>query len=293
MKHISVLILALLFVLHATAAAIARPPPLLVTVPVANDNSDATTNVTLVDKMNGNHKAYIVNMSVSQDVFTVQRPTRLEKVSEQSQFHQCHIAANGGPFQSNGDSVGGVVVNGQVVSNDFQESNVGFGRTYKNEWILGGIRNSTEATSLFVSDYVTGFDWLVYEGNVTVSSKHRYLRTHDRAPRTAIGVDRLGHLLLLVVDGCEACFRHQGLTLKELARLFQSLGVHHAINLDGGGSTTLVQHSIVLNVPTCHDVPWKCERPVSTIVCLKHKSYHDEESDSENATQDNEEEDAE
>jgi hypothetical protein len=32
---------------------------------------------------------------------------------------------------------------------------------------------------------------------------------------------------------------------------------------------------------------------VSTIVCLKHKSYHDEESDSENATQDNEEEDAE
>lgn len=288
MWHSTVLFLAL-FIRSFTDGA-ARPPR-LVTAPVAaktNNSTDLDTNVTILHNINGHHKAYFVNMSSVRDVFTVQRPITLEKVSSQSRQDKCHFAVNGGPFQSNGDSVGGVVVDGQVVSPDFQDFNVGFGRIYTNQWILGGITNSSEVTSLQVEHYMTGFDWLVYEGKVVVKSERRHLRKHHRAPRTAIGVDKYGHLLLLVVDGCEACFRHQGLTVEELASLFQAHGVHHAINLDGGGSTTLVQDSQVLNVPTCRDVPWKCERPVSTIVCLQRKDVNNKESES----LDNEEEEA-
>ncbi|WP_324717067.1 phosphodiester glycosidase family protein [Carboxydochorda subterranea] len=60
-----------------------------------------------------------------------------------------------------------------------------------------------------------------------------------RQPRSAIGVGRQGRrVILAAVDG-----RHwtsRGLDVAELARWLQRLGATDAINLDGGGSTTLV-----------------------------------------------------
>lgn len=62
-------------------------------------------------------------------------------------------------------------------------------------------------------------------------------------PRTAVGIDRDGRrLLLLVVDGRSE--ESRGHTLVELARTMRRLGAEHALNLDGGGSTTMVvRHS--------------------------------------------------
>ncbi len=58
-------------------------------------------------------------------------------------------------------------------------------------------------------------------------------------PRTAVGVDRdTGRLLLLVADGRSR--RSAGLTLRQLARQLRALGADEALNLDGGGSSTLV-----------------------------------------------------
>ena len=57
-------------------------------------------------------------------------------------------------------------------------------------------------------------------------------------PRTAVGIDRgTGQVLLVAVDGRQDFSR--GLTLVELARLMRRLGAESALNLDGGGSTTL------------------------------------------------------
>ncbi len=57
-------------------------------------------------------------------------------------------------------------------------------------------------------------------------------------PRTAVGIDRdTGKVLLLVIDGRQ---RHsRGYTLVELARLMKKLGAESALNMDGGGSTTM------------------------------------------------------
>jgi exopolysaccharide biosynthesis protein len=118
-----------------------------------------------------------------------------------------------------------------------------------------------------VQYYLTGFDWLVYQGQPTTTSTGS--PNENRAPRTAIGLDKHGHLLLLVVDGCEECFHNKGFTLDGLANLLSSHGAEYAINLDGGGSSTLVQDGHVLNVPTCLDIPVSCQRPVATIVCLQ------------------------
>ncbi|MFL5618360.1 MAG: phosphodiester glycosidase family protein [Gemmatimonadaceae bacterium] len=61
-----------------------------------------------------------------------------------------------------------------------------------------------------------------------------------RHPRTAVGLARNGRRLLLVaVDGRQKPYS-DGMTLRELAGVMRSLGARDAINLDGGGSTTLV-----------------------------------------------------
>lgn len=75
----------------------------------------------------------------------------------------------------------------------------------------------------------------------------------DRQPRTTIGVDRLGRrLCLLVVDGRQKGYS-EGATEAELAGLLKQFGATTAINLDGGGSATMVVERagkpVVLNTP--------------------------------------------
>ncbi|MDJ1133159.1 phosphodiester glycosidase family protein [Streptomyces iconiensis] len=59
------------------------------------------------------------------------------------------------------------------------------------------------------------------------------------APRTAVGFSRDGGTMhVLTVDGRQAA--SGGVTLTELAVMMQDLGAYNALNLDGGGSSTLL-----------------------------------------------------
>lgn len=58
----------------------------------------------------------------------------------------------------------------------------------------------------------------------------------NRHPRTAVGL-KGSTLLLITVDGRNA--NAQGMNLKELANILKWLGSNDAMNLDGGGSTTM------------------------------------------------------
>ncbi len=85
-----------------------------------------------------------------------------------------------------------------------------------------------------------------------------------RHPRTALGLDARRRLAWLVtVDGRQPGFS-EGASLDELTDIFISLGARDAINLDGGGSTTMVVESanghLVLNRPIHTGVPGR-ERP--------------------------------
>jgi exopolysaccharide biosynthesis protein len=68
------------------------------------------------------------------------------------------------------------------------------------------------------------------------------------APRTAIARLKDDRVLLLVVDGRSAASR--GVALTELADILLSLGATDAINLDGGGSSTMIVNGVVANVPS-------------------------------------------
>lgn len=60
-----------------------------------------------------------------------------------------------------------------------------------------------------------------------------------RHPRTAAGVTADGTLVLLVVDGRQPAISN-GASLCDLAYIFARFGCIDAVNLDGGGSTTLI-----------------------------------------------------
>lgn len=67
-----------------------------------------------------------------------------------------------------------------------------------------------------------------------------------RHPRTAIGTRKDGTLVLVTVDGRQPK-KSVGMTIPELAMLMLELGCEEAMNLDGGGSTTMVIRNKVVN----------------------------------------------
>jgi hypothetical protein len=91
--------------------------------------------------------------------------------------------------------------------------------------------------------------------------------TEGRYPRCALGIGD-GELLAVCCDGRRSG-TDAGLELAELARLLVSFGAREAINLDGGGSATLVHRGHLLNRPySNHDQPAPESRPVVTALLL-------------------------
>ncbi|MCB0996846.1 MAG: phosphodiester glycosidase family protein [Acidimicrobiales bacterium] len=67
-------------------------------------------------------------------------------------------------------------------------------------------------------------------------------------PRTAIGMIEPNHFVFVVVDGRSRGYS-RGVTMTELAQIFQDLGATVAYNLDGGGSATMVYGGDLVNDP--------------------------------------------
>jgi len=90
----------------------------------------------------------------------------------------------------------------------------------------------------------------------------------DKHPRTAIGLSKNRMKAWLVgIDGRQWGIS-EGVTLGELAAVIKELGAHTAINLDGGGSTTMVIQQPdgkykVVNRPSDY-FPLTVERPCGT-----------------------------
>ncbi len=70
----------------------------------------------------------------------------------------------------------------------------------------------------------------------------------DRHPRTAVGIKENGDWVFVVVDG-RFLGLFGGMTMKELADFMFRLGCVEALNLDGGGSSTMVIEGKVANTP--------------------------------------------
>ncbi len=92
---------------------------------------------------------------------------------------------------------------------------------------------------------------IVRDGRVSVEAEGGTLGeafARARHPRTAVGFNGR-KLYLLVVDGRQPGYS-AGMTLPELSQAMVDLGCTDAMNLDGGGSTTLWARGAVINRPS-------------------------------------------
>ncbi len=127
-----------------------------------------------------------------------------------------------------------------------------------------------------LSEAVGGGPRILRDGNVSVEYERERLSrsfAEDRHPRTAVGYTQdQSVLFLVVVDGRQPGYS-MGMTLEELAHFMRvrlgnfSLSKENAyqgLNLDGGGSTTMVVKGEVVNSPSDQTG----ERPVANALII-------------------------
>ncbi len=103
-------------------------------------------------------------------------------------------------------------------------------------------------------ELVGGWPRLVVHGESVADSADAWEGTFPsfsvtKHPRTGIGFSRDSTTMYLItVDGRQES--SSGMSLVEFAKLMQSVGVYEGLNLDGGGSTTMVVGDSVVNHPS-------------------------------------------
>ncbi len=105
------------------------------------------------------------------------------------------------------------------------------------------VKLETEPDLSGSANAIGGGELLLVNGEIATDGKSK-----DRHPRSIIGWNT-EFLFLIVVDG-RAPQVAIGMTYSELAKLAQDLGCTEALNLDGGGSSTLWANGRVLNTPS-------------------------------------------
>lgn len=199
----------------------------------------------------------------------------LERVLEMSRRTGAIAAINAGFFTSTGGPAGLLVVSGVPVGfgvhprgavairDDGTRAHLSFGRAR-----LGAVPDPLATSRMRLAfwhpegrdlsawqradDVVGGAGLLVEAGLPVIDFAVERMRDDFpvlRHPRTLIGVDRDEAVWLVAVDGRRPD-HSVGMSFVELQRLCAYLGLRDALNLDGGGSTTLVVRGEVVNRPT-------------------------------------------
>ena len=113
-------------------------------------------------------------------------------------------------------------------------------------------KGTSPATWAQAPDIVGGAGLLVFGGQPIDEWNVEHLRpgfATERHPRTMIGVDEDAQIWLVTVDGRNPDLS-LGMSFSELQGLARRLHLRAALNLDGGGSTTMVAKGAVINHPS-------------------------------------------
>ncbi len=111
-----------------------------------------------------------------------------------------------------------------------------------------------------VIETIGGNPTVVRDGELSIGSGSTPF--FQRHPRTGVGYTDDGRVLFVTVDGRQSGYS-VGMTPKRFGKLFLSLGATYALNLDGGGSTTMVVNDEIVNRPSGGG-----ERPVGSALLL-------------------------
>jgi Phosphodiester glycosidase len=101
-------------------------------------------------------------------------------------------------------------------------------------------------------DIIAGVPQLIKDGKIAITWQEEKIGkefVETRHPRTAVAKLKDGKFLMITVDGRQAGFS-VGMNLNELAEFLLELGATDAMNLDGGGSTTMFLDGKLMNKPS-------------------------------------------
>jgi len=140
----------------------------------------------------------------------------------------------------------GVVLSGHGTAQTFLNENIFTGDTLSIVLQLPPLKNP-------ITELIGGTPRLIRNGVATVEWENEHTSqsfAYDRHPRTAVGFNQDStKLYFFAVDGRQPGFS-VGMSLFELADYMLEWGIYQGINLDGGGSTTMVVRGKVANSPS-------------------------------------------
>jgi len=162
----------------------------------------------------------------------------------------------------------GFILSGHDLGHNFLKNNILSGDTVK---IYLGLPPIDEQ----VSQVIGGVPRLIRQGRISVEYERESISeafVTTRHPRTAIGFSKDStKVFMMTVDGRQPGFS-EGMSLYELAEFLLDFGANDALNLDGGGSTTMIIDDKIVNSPSDS----AGERPVSNgLFIIKSKAPGD------------------
>ena len=161
----------------------------------------------------------------------------------------------------------GYVISAVGSARESLKRNVRKGAPSKFLWRLSSLYLKTDAQKWRNAKSILGAGpQLIKAGRIDITDKQEKMVpgfATDRHPRTALAQLDTAKILLLTVDGRQPGVS-VGMSLQMLADLLLALGAVEAINLDGGGSTTMVVRDKVVNRPSDQTG----ERPVSDAILV-------------------------
>jgi len=119
-----------------------------------------------------------------------------------------------------------------------------FGQMNDGTLVIGGVDTkgvTRPVDRALLKNAVGGAQWLI-DNNVKVPT----FGDVSIEPRTAIGYTANNVIYAVVVDGRQEAYSN-GINFPDLRDIFVALGTKDAINLDGGGSSTLVTKDVAKN----------------------------------------------
>lgn len=197
-----------------------------------------------------------------------------ETVSTLANRHGAAAAINGGFWKLNGNPAGALKINHQWFGTPVKPRGaIGWSTTSQKVLIDRILTNYSlsecpldsqiEIIPVSTPPHTTSEEWselehivggtpvLVRNGNLIEDfSPEQTIGSFlfNKHPRTAIGIKENGDWVFVVVDN-RFYGLFGGMTMKELSQMMLNLGCIEALNLDGGGSSTMVLEGRVINEP--------------------------------------------
>ncbi|NRA45117.1 MAG: phosphodiester glycosidase family protein [Oligoflexales bacterium] len=222
-------------------------------------------------------KAHLLSLDIGDFDMSIERAENgRETVASIAKRTNADIAINAGFFHESGAPAGVLKVSGELIScglNKVRGSLMWEDDKILTDRVFCQDTNLVSDLGTFPSEYsniVGGVPLILFNGENVLDNdieKAYDAFIKNRYARTAIGISN-SKLFILIVEGSSSLEKKEGIrkgySIKELADLFIEKKCNYAVNLDGGGSTTLVIDGEVKN-------KLETERPVSEAIVFKRK----------------------